>query len=282
MKVTEPGIYAGIPNDVYHSDPTEKGSLSVSGAKKLLPPYTPEHYKHDRENPEHKDAFDFGSAAHRIVLEKTEDGIAEVKAENWMTKAAKEAKAEAHNAGKYPLLTKELAEVRAMARRIQEHPLAGPVFSVGDPEQSAFAVDEQTGVWKRGRFDWLPPIDSSRRLIIPDYKTARSAAPRPFARAVADYRYHMQAAWYSDLITEMGLHADVAFVFVVQEKTAPYAVNVFTLDADAIATGRDLNRKAIDRFAHCQQTGEWPGYAGVTEISLPTYATYEFEDILND
>jgi len=33
--ITEPGVYA-LPADVYHADPVAGGSLSSSGAKKLL------------------------------------------------------------------------------------------------------------------------------------------------------------------------------------------------------------------------------------------------------
>src|SRR5690242_19341825 len=58
ITITEPGIYSGIPNDVYHSDPTPDGSLSSSGAKKLIAT-TPLHFKWDRDHNTHKDVFDF-------------------------------------------------------------------------------------------------------------------------------------------------------------------------------------------------------------------------------
>jgi hypothetical protein len=85
----------------------------------------------------------------------------------------------------------------------------------------------------------------------------------------------MQAAWYMDMVTALGLAEDVAFVFIVQEKTAPYLVTVCELDAEAIRIGRELNRQAIDLYAMCQSDGVWPGYTDeVALVSLPTWATY--------
>lgn len=38
--ITEPGVY-DLPAEVYHADPVEGGSLSSTGARKLLPPSCP-------------------------------------------------------------------------------------------------------------------------------------------------------------------------------------------------------------------------------------------------
>jgi hypothetical protein len=35
-KITKPGIYPGVPDEVYHADPVEGGSLSSTGARKIL------------------------------------------------------------------------------------------------------------------------------------------------------------------------------------------------------------------------------------------------------
>lgn len=282
ISITEPGIFDGIPDKLYHSDLVPEGSLSVSGAKLLLAPSTPAHFKHRLENPLHKDAFDFGAAAHSLVLEDDTSKLEIVKADNWLTKDAKTQKDEAYKAGKTPLLEKEFAQVEAMALVIKRHPIAGKLFSGGKAEQSAFVKDQQSGVWLRGRFDYLPTIDTSRRLIIPDYKSAVSADPNKFAKSAADFRYHMQDPWYRDLIKALGLHDDIAFVFVVQEKTAPYAVNVIELDSTAVRIGRELNRRAIETYAHCVETNHWPDYQGVTLTSLPIWAENEAERILDN
>lgn len=282
LQITEPGIYDGISNDDYHADPVPGGSLSVSGAKKLLSPSTPAHFKHSLTNKEHKDVFDYGTAAHSIILEGDESGLVVVEASDWRTKAAQEAKCAAYAKGKTPLLTKDIEQVRDMAKVVQEHPIASKLFANGKAEQSAFWPDPNTGVWRRARFDWLPEIVQGRRLIIPDYKTAVSADPEKFSKHAADFRYHMQDPWYRDAILHLGLHNNVAFVFVVQEKTAPYAVNVIELSPKYVALGRDLNQRAIETYAHCVATDSWPAYQGVTQVDAPTYVEYETERILDN
>ncbi len=58
-----PGVY-DIPEGAYFADP----ALSCSGAKLLLPPSCPALFRYRQDHPEHKDVFDFGSAAHKMVL----------------------------------------------------------------------------------------------------------------------------------------------------------------------------------------------------------------------
>ncbi|MGW9447058.1 hypothetical protein, partial [Bacillus mobilis] len=48
--ITRPGVYDGIPEAVYHRDPVPGGSLSSSGARKLLAPSCPALFKYDQEH----------------------------------------------------------------------------------------------------------------------------------------------------------------------------------------------------------------------------------------
>lgn len=279
LVITEPGIYDGIPEDVYHGDPVPAGSLSSSGARKLLTT-CPAIFDYERRNgAAPRRVFDFGHAAHELVL-GVGAGIAVIDAGDYRTNAAKEARDTARAAGKTPLLAAEYATVEAMAAALRSHPLASALLRRGRglPEQSMFWQDEQTGVWRRARADWLPAARVSGRTIVTDYKTAATADPREFGRAAASHGYHQQAAWYSDGLMALRGDPAVAFVFIVQEKTAPYVVTVVELDADAIATGRALNRKAIDLYARCESTGRWPGYTDdVALISLPRWYDAQLE-----
>jgi hypothetical protein len=142
---------------------------------------------------------------------------------------------------------------------------------------SAFWDDPASGVTRRARFDWLPDTDGGR-LIIPDYKTTQSAEPRAFARSAANFGYHMQDAWYRDTAHALGLAEDVAFVFIAQEKTAPYVVSVLELNTEAVMAGRKRNDQALQVFAECTATDKWPSYTSDVElISLPGWATYDLE-----
>jgi len=279
VTITEPGIYDGISNADYHADPVPGGSLSSSGAKKLIAK-TPLHFKHDQQHATHKDVFDYGTAAHSIILEVDESGLVEVEADDWRTKAAREAKDKAYAEGKTPLLTKDIAQVRAMAEAIRTHPEASYLLQDGKPEQSAFWQHE-TGVGLRARFDWLPNKRGAG-LIIPDFKTAVSAEPGEFARSAASYGYHQQAAFYCDAAKALDLSPDPVMLFVVQEKTAPYAANVIEIHEDDINNGRALNEKAIRLFQECTLKNEWPGYRMGDPVRLPKWSQYDADAKLSD
>jgi hypothetical protein len=272
----KPGLYDGLDEAEYHG---HKGSVSVSGAKKLLPPSCPAIFKHERDQgQQQRDVFDFGKAAHKEALGVGPELVV-VDADNWMTKAAKEAKAAAYADGSVPLLAKDKAAVDAMGAALRAHPIASALLDPdhGKPEQSGFFSDLAHGVLRRFRLDWLPDTDGGR-LIVPDYKSAVSAEPGAIRKAVANYGYYMQDAWYRDGCHALGLAEDVAFVFIFQEKTAPYLVTVVELDTEAVLLGRKRNDQALQVFAECTATDTWPGYTSDVElISLPKWATYDLE-----
>jgi hypothetical protein len=282
--VTEPGIWPRMPEAIYFADPVAAGSLSQSGAKKLLPPYCPAIYKHERDHGRPDTAaFDLGHAAHAEVL-GTGSPIVEVESDDWRSKKAQQARDEARAAGGVPLLTADVQRVKAMAAKLREHPVASMLFAGnGVPEASAFWVDDETGVWRRARFDWLPePVDG--RLIIPDYKSAQTANPAAFAKSASDYGYHMQAPWYMDAARALLDVDDVSFLFVVQQKTPPYLVTVVELDRAALDIGHALNRRALNVYAQCVERGEWPDYSaddGVSLVALPYWYSRTVEELIS-
>lgn len=268
-QLAEPGVHE-MPSSAYHAH----AALSSSGARKLLPPSCPALFKWERDNQAApKRHFDFGHAAHRLVLGEGPELVV-VEAADWRTNAAKEQRDAAYAAGQVPLLPDDFEMVKAMSLALAGHPLV-PTRMPGKPEQSLFAQDEATGVWLRARLDWLPDA-TGERMVLVDYKTTRSAEPGSFARSVATYGYYQQAAWYLDMVTALGIADDPAFLFVAQEKTPPYLVTVFEMDEHALRIGRMRNRSAIDIFAECSANDEWPGYSSEIEtIGLPAWLDEE-------
>jgi len=277
--IAEPGIY-DIPADQYHADPVAGGSLSSSGARQLLPPGCPARFRHDQDHggDDHRPHFDLGHAAHRLVLGDGPD-IIEIEADNWRTNTAKEQRDEAYATGAVPLLTADYQTVIDMAAAIATHPVASALFAPdrGKPEQTLVWRDDRTGIMRRSRIDWLPDVQPGRRLLVADYKTCHSADPEALSKASHQFGYHQQADWYLAGCRALGLADDTAaFVFVAQEKHPPYLVTVFELDHVAMRIGAARNRRAIDVYQHCHQTGEWPPYVdGVTQLALPRWAEIE-------
>lgn len=275
-----PGVYDLTAED-YHADPVPGGSLSSSGAKRLLPPSCPALFHHwATVGQEHKQAFDLGHAAHTLVLGVGAQ-MSVVDADDWRTKAAKDARAAAYAAGETPLLRAEHEQLVAMAAALAEHPSAGALLrpGTGNAEQTLIWQDQETGVWRRAMLDWTTHAADGRLWIV-DYKTTRSADPSAVSKALENYGYLQQAPWYLDGATELGLAGDLepAFLFVFQEKTPPYLVTVAQPDPEVLAWGRRRNRKALDVYRRCVETGHWPGYADdVISVALPRWATYQHE-----
>jgi hypothetical protein len=266
-----PGLYPNLSMERYHGD---RGSLSSSGARKLLAPSCPALFRYEQDHPQpYKAVFDFGTAAHRVVLGNGPELVA-IEADDWRTKAAREERDEVRAAGGVALLADEYEQVLAMADAIRRHPVASALFAPGSgrPEASVFWRDAPSGVMRRARFDWLPDPRAGR-LIIPDYKTCRSAEPTALEKAMYEFGYHCQDDWYRAAARAIGLADDPVMVFVCQEKTAPYIVTVFEPDAEARRIAAARNRRAIEVFAECTAAGRWPGYTDeIAYLSLPTWA----------
>lgn len=278
INITEPGVYQ-IDADEYHADPIAGGSLSSSGARQLIAPSCPARYRHNHDHggDDHRPHFDFGHAAHRLVLGDGPE-IVVIDADNWRTKAAKAERDEAHSAGAVPLLAADYEQVEAMAAAITAHPIAAAAFGVrrGKAEQTLVWRDDRTGIMRRARLDWLPEPVAGGRLIVPDYKTCHSADPDALSKAAYQFGYHQQADWYLAGVRALRLDTDPAFVFVAQEKDPPYLVTVFELDHVAMRIGAIRNRRAIDVYLHCTETGHWPAYVdGVAQLALPRWAEIE-------
>jgi hypothetical protein len=266
----EPGLY-DIPADLYHSDPIPGGSLSSTGAKKLASS-CPAKFKYWLDNPEPpKKTLDLGTAAHRLVLDDGPELVL-VDAARWDTNAIKAEVAAIRAEGNIPLKRHELEQVEAMAAAIRQDTDAVRLLEPGSgvAEQSAFWDDN--GVWRRARFDWLRHDGQ-----IVDYKTARSCRREDLEKAFHEHGYAQQQEWYLDA----GYALDVAdperpFQFVLQEKEPPYLVVVTTCDPMARSIGRHLNEVALNTYAICRESGDWPGYLPNPMTALPSWVERQY------
>lgn len=270
MKITEPGVYT-MDAETYHADPCPTPSLSSSGARKIVRE-CPALYWHDRQMPpEPTSAFTIGSAVHEWLLEgETWPRRHVVLAEDHSnrTKVGKGTVASIKAEGKRPISADQWADIQAMKSALDAHPFASAAFRNGRPELSLFWRDERFGIWCRARPDWLPNAGT----IVADYKTCNSAHPDDLRKSIADYGYDMQADWYMRGIKALGLMTHPTFVFVFQEKAAPYLVTVVTLEEAALLAGGIKNERAAATFAKCLRTGQWPGYADdVVCLDLPAW-----------
>ena len=131
--------------------------------------------------------------------------------------------------------------------------------------EKSIVVNLKPCVSIKGRPDLIAK-DSNGDLVVVDLKTCQDAGPS-FGRDVANFKYHLQAAWY------MRLTGAKKFYIVAQEKELPCANRVYTLDEATLAEGSRLMDEAIALYEQCITFDSWPSYTKeVTTLSIPKWA----------
>ncbi|HEX8024722.1 MAG TPA: PD-(D/E)XK nuclease-like domain-containing protein [Candidatus Limnocylindrales bacterium] len=242
-------------------------ALSSSGAQKLLPPSCPALFRYEQTNPiQATPEMEFGSVTHELLLGDGH-GFEVLDYPNYRTKDSQEKAKAVRAEGRIPILKHDLAVAKAMVAVVRAHPIAGKLFSGGESELTLIWDDKEFGFQRRSRIDKLKV---ARRALIIDYKTANSAAPDKIAKASWDYGYAQQGEYYIDGVTACELGPNPAFVLVTQMKEPPYLVTVGQYSETARAIGRELNRRALQIYAQCTETGVWPSFADdIATLSLP-------------
>ena len=252
-----------MPAEDYHAHPGV-GSTTL----KTLAKHPPAVYRHRMDHPEHKAAFDIGTAAHSLILEKSLIGLDVIVADSWRSKGAQEARKAAYNAGLTPILEHELESVKAMSNAVMAHPHASQLLTGHVAERSYFA--EIDGAGAKCRADAMHEGIGAGV----DLKTTADADPAEFGRTAYGFGYHQQVAWYQDVIQAVTGFAP-AFYFVLVEKAAPYLVSVVELTPEFVDYGREANARALSIYQQCQESGEWPGYTDPALVEIPRWARFK-------
>ena len=284
VEINVPCAVENLPENIYHGDPVQGGSLSYTGMKELLK--SPAHYRHYMDSPRvQKPAFDAGHIVHALVLGTPLDVTvipSEILASNGATstKAAKQFIEEARLDGLIPVKAGDLEPLERVAEAVLAHPTARALFeNDGATELSMFAPDPNTGVWVRGRADKVSQWDDATVLV--DLKTTPDADPREFNRkGIAGFRYYLQAHVYGQLWkwTHDG-QPTPEMLFVAVSKTEPHLVSVSRLDWAYDDLGATAMKEALNRYKTAVDTGEWPGYGdSITLLEPPAWLTYEADE----
>lgn len=261
------GVYGDVDENDYHAD---HDSLSSSGARTLLS--SPAKFRYRQDNPENGNTnFDVGHYVHSLVLGEGSD-VTILDFDSYKTKAAQEQRDKAYETGQVPVLRSDADMCLAMADQVNAHPTARALLTDPDgaAELSLYWHDEQTGVRLRARIDWLTPG------IAVDLKTTgTSASPQEWGTTAARYKLPFQAAWYLEALRCLNIETSAAFVFINVEKDEPHLVSLTQLPERAIELGASQMRRAINTYAHCIETGTWPGYGNqIHTVDLPGWAYY--------
>lgn len=253
-------LVANMPFADYLAD----DSVSQSDLKKFAD--NPEAYAWSKKHASTPTAAMQRGTAHHLLMEGRDDLVVCFEGTR-RGKAWEEFQQE--NEGKLILTTGEYGPALARRDRALSAPLVADVCSHCEMwEGSMFGVDPDLLFDVKGRFDALAP----KLNALVDIKTAADASPAGFQSAMARFRYHWQAAWYTDLARQLGYTIE-SVLFVVSEADAPFTVGLYEIDQRAVELAREEMRPVKERFLACQERGEFPGYTGksISVLDLPSW-----------
>lgn len=272
-------IIPDMPAAQYHALPHLSSSLAQTLiAQSPLHAWTQCRALNPNYVEQEKESFDIGSAAHALLLEG-QDRMVVVEADDWRTKAAREARDAARADGKHPILARKYQDVMKMrdiaVRALAEcEDLGGIRLAEGKAEQVIVWKDKFTDVMCRARLDWI----SAMGRVVLDYKSTGDSAPASFNRQISRMGYHYQDEFYSQ-----GVEATYAvrpkFVFVVQEITAPYAVSFHACANSLRAVAEPDIAYAIAEWGKCLAANRWPAHSN--RIHWAEATPWQQEDALD-
>lgn len=291
-----PGVHTAMRAAEYHRLPHLSNSLSqILIGQSALHAWTASPALNPNYQRVEKEEFDIGQATHALLLEG-QDRMAVIEADDWRTKAAREARDEARAAGKHPILARRYQDVLKMrdvaVRALAEcEDLGGLTLANGQAELVLTWIDEGD-VACRARLDFLSNVLPSGGRIVLDYKSTTDATPRAFSRQIARMGYHLQDEFYSRGV-ERVLGRRPRFVFMAQETAAPYACSFHGCAPSLRAIARAEVEYAIGVWRDCVRTNRWPAHDQrihwaeaaawqITEVEERIGIPYDYEKLFGD
>jgi hypothetical protein len=277
--VDGPGIYLGVPMEVYRADPCPAPSLNASVAwdclrkslahaaaahPKIEPPEL-EDEGEEEDAPANKRHIDIGSAAHALAFGVGQE-ICLIHAKNWKKKAEQEARKAAYDAGEIPLLPKEYRRAKTMAA------IAKPIIDgllEGSLVAEAMIVwrDEQ-GFWYRGLIDRMR---ADARVIV-DYKTTTQVqSPEQAMGLVYSSKAYFQEGFYRwglDTLDPEGAGRR-RFWFLYQEQEPPHCPCLIETSEAGRSLADEQVQGAVNVWKRGLVTGAWPGWDLGPHIASP-------------
>lgn len=269
-----------LSHDEYHAD---KERISASGLK-IIAGQSLRHFKNRQEGgTDETDALIFGGAYHCFILERSEfyrkyaildeaerpepeKNMASNKNKAWKSDLLDAAA----GAGQTVITRADYETIKEMRNALYQNRDIAELLTGGESEVS-FHFDVGT-LQGKCRFDYV------RGNVAIDLKTTIDASPRAFGMDAYRRKYHIQAAFYSDVLTaERG--EKTAFYYIAQEKKPPYISQLYVVSDAVIEKGRTEYQNAIEKLQAAIAFDYWPAYedstefGGARELFFPNFRT---------
>lgn len=261
-----------IVKEMSNSDYRAREGLSNSDIKMLLE--NPYKYKIGYKKPKSENLA-LGSAVHSLILEPEnfKRDFLVMPDLNLRTKEGKEEKAkleyEAESSGKILIKDESYKKALDIVDNFKQRSVFD-MFKNGVAEVSFFS--EINGIKCKARPDYF----IQDKGIILDLKTTsqeNGASPDNFLKAIANFKYYIQAKWY------MLLTGAKEFYFVVLETESPYMLGVYELDKVSLDFAEKEILRAFEVFRNLDKFQsiflDNLDYSKVQTLTLPNYVYYQ-------
>ncbi len=165
------------------------------------------------------------------------------------------------------LKEKDALLIDSMVEAVRNHPIANR-FLEGKLESTIVWVNQRTGLLAKCRLDVI--MEEFQCYV--DFKSTTDASPVGAAKAIANYRYHLQEAWYTEGAGTI-YKENWPFLFVFVEKKPPFGIGIYCDDTRQMRfTGKLEIEIILDKWVECKAKDYWPSYPErVQSVQLPNW-----------
>lgn len=270
------GVFRGMPFDQY----TRLDALNASTIGRFLSSSKAGAWYLQGEPDKPSPAMQFGSALHARILEP-DDYRARATQTDIGPTAVKQYEDFAAEHPDAIILRKGWGEtIEQMASELYAHPRASVILSEADAPRELTIVWTETIKYNNDRIE-VPckarlDFFSQALQAVVDIKKLRkdSGLPDAFSKAIWNYGYHIQAAWYARAAQKAGLcskRPDYAWICV--EESPPHEIDLYQADGEMMNRGWSDCKRGLYAYTRYRITGEARGRSNsIEEIELPAWA----------
>jgi hypothetical protein len=177
--------------------------------------------------------------------------------------------------GKLRVLQQDYDRALAISKKVWSHPFYEFIFDrIERVEVPIIWTDPIEPVSCKG----IPDIVAEEWVI--DLKTTKSltgflqGGEQLVSKQIADFGYHLQAAFYLRGASLFYGDPKTRFAFLVVETEEPYRVYAMELKAEAITAGEVKMQRLLAEYVRRMQTGDWSeeGEKSLLQVGIPAWA----------
>jgi hypothetical protein len=227
------------------------------------------------------DAMEFGTLVHGLTLQPSVIAIEIAVIPDSALTSNGQRRGKAWDAfceateGKLRVLQQDYDRALAISKKVWSHPFYEFIFDrIERVEVPIIWTDPIEPVSCKG----IPDIVAEEWVI--DLKTTKSLTgflqgrDELVSKTIADFGYHLQAAFYLRGASLYYGDQKTRFAFLVVETEEPYRVYAMELKAEAITAGEVKMQRLLAEYVRRMQTGDWSeeGERSLLQVGIPAWA----------